>query len=917
MAKLADILVSLTLETKEFNSQLKSVARNIESLSNSVGKATTTMQTTVQNSTSTMSSGLGVVEDAMERMDSAIGTATTNAGKSFSRFSNSSSSMARRFGTDMQSQYMILKQAQKEYDSFSMAGRRVSQEIKEEFSALPSHLQRYVQSLREAGKSTQGFAVLNQQYSQRVIEGMQRQNDFLQQKATQASKLMQSISQNTNLAPLTNGFLQLGSRMEQTARQGSVLNLALQRIGPNASLKDLQDQMNLISQGIGRARGAFLVFGISAGLATLGMINLAAAVDSRVAPAFERMKSALVDAMEPFIHSFATAMVAVMNFVTNLANMVNKFSEANPLIFNMIMWIGLLTLAFGTLLAPLAVTGVMAEGVAASFAVLWAMIAPFVLGFLAVIGVAIACAAAFVGLWVAIQQLWTNSTSFAAAFTNLWNGIKMAVIDNFATPVMTAWNGLKLAFANLVSAVTGGSTTMSSLWTTLGNAIAIVVGNIADVILPLFRNAMTLLGNTVASVVNAVTAGVNWMAQAWQNHSATIMPILTSIWMAVLTAFQAIASFIGQIMPQIIQIATSGWDLIKAAIDFTMKYIAPVVVAAFTVIWNIIQMVMPLILSIITGTWSNIKSVITSAIAIITNVIQLFANVLKGNWKGAWDNICNITKNVLTLVWNLIQLYFLGKLLAPLRAFGSSAKGLVTSAFNGIKSVITGIMNGIKAFLVGVWQAILSSLRGSFTGILNLGRTTFNNLKSAISTAVNAVKPIVTRVFNAVKTAITKPVETAKNTVLKIISQIVKAFASMKISIPKFKLPSVEVGSKSAFGGKVKVPTFKVNWHATGGIFNAATLLGNGSHGVGEAGNEAVMPIQHKRYMKPFSDAVAANLADAQQGSKQNGGANQYIIQFNEPVYIREEADINKIVKEMEKKQRIAERAKGTFSYAK
>ena len=917
MANLADILVSLTLDTRQFNRQLKQVAKNIDSLGSKVGQATTNMQTTVQASTTAMASGLGNVNASMQRMEDIISSTAGRSTSSFQRMGQSSSEMAKRLGTDMQSQYKILKQAQKEYENFSMVGRQVSQEIKDEFSALPSHLQRYVQSLREAGKSTQGFATLNQQYSQRIIANMSQANAVLQAKTTQSQKLMQSFAQNTNLAPLTNQFLALGNRMEQTAKRGTVLNVALAGLKPNATLKDLTDRMNFLSQGIGRARGALLVFGIAGGLAGLGMIKLASAVDERVMPAFDRMKSHLVDAMAPFIHSFATAMVAVMNFVTKIADMVQAFSSANPLIFNMIMWVGMLTMVFGTLLAPLAATGVLTEGVALAFSALWAVIAPFVLGFLAVVGVAVAVSVALVGLWVAIQQLWTNSTAFASAFTNIWTRVKTAVVDNFVTPVMTAWNGLKSAFTSLLASVTGGSGTMTNLWTTLGNAISTIVGNIADVVLPLFSSAMSFLGTAVSGVVNAVTAGVQWMGQAWQNHSATILPILTTIWNAVLTAFQGISSFIQSIMPQIISIASDGWDLIKTAIDFCMKYIYPVVATAFKLIWAIISALMPLILTIIKGTWDNIKNVITSALNIIQNVIQLFSNVLKGNWKGAWTNIVNIAKNVLTLVWNLIQLYMMGKLLKPIMAFGKSALSLVKGAWNGIKGAITSVLAYLKSFIVNVWQAIISSLRGKFTGIKNLAVTTFNGLKTAVMNSFNAVKSGATRVWNAVKSAIEKPVQKAKDTVLKIVKQIVGAFAKMKISIPKFKLPSVEVGSKSAFGGKVKVPTFKVNWHAKGGIFNAATLLGNGSHGVGEKGNEAVMPIQHRRYMQPFSKAIAENLSKLKGNDVQAGGGSHYTINFNEPVVIREEADINKIVAEMDKKTRIAQRAKGTFSYAK
>ena len=40
----------------------------------------------------------------------------------------------------------------------------------------------------------------------------------------------------------------------------------------------------------------------------------------------------------------------------------------------------------------------------------------------------------------------------------------------------------------------------------------------------------------------------------------------------------------------------------------------------------------------------------------------------------------------------------------------------------------------------------------------------------------------------------------------------------------------------------VNIPTsFKITWHKLGGIFNKPTLLGN--HGVGEAGPEAILPL--------------------------------------------------------------------------
>jgi hypothetical protein len=118
----------------------------------------------------------------------------------------------------------------------------------------------------------------------------------------------------------------------------------------------------------------------------------------------------------------------------------------------------------------------------------------------------------------------------------------------------------------------------------------------------------------------------------------------------------------------------------------------------------------------------------------------------------------------------------------------------------------------------------------------------------------------------------------------------------MKITIPKPKLPKISVtkGSKSVAGVDIPYPKFSVSWNAKGNIFNGASILGGGQ-GVGEAGAEVVMPIQHKRYMAPFADAVADHLDDM----NDNGGGN-IVNRFEvAELVVREEADIEKIARKL------------------
>ena len=80
-------------------------------------------------------------------------------------------------------------------------------------------------------------------------------------------------------------------------------------------------------------------------------------------------------------------------------------------------------------------------------------------------------------------------------------------------------------------------------------------------------------------------------------------------------------------------------------------------------------------------------------------------------------------------------------------------------------------------------------------------------------------------------------------------SAVKAAFENMTITIPKPRIPVISVSTNSVSygdGGSVSVPQFSVNWNALGGIFGAPTVLNtasNGLQGVGEAGAEAVLPL--------------------------------------------------------------------------
>ena len=83
---------------------------------------------------------------------------------------------------------------------------------------------------------------------------------------------------------------------------------------------------------------------------------------------------------------------------------------------------------------------------------------------------------------------------------------------------------------------------------------------------------------------------------------------------------------------------------------------------------------------------------------------------------------------------------------------------------------------------------------------------------------------------------------------------------------------------------------------------DGATLIG-----AGEAGKEAILPLENKRYMKPYAQAVASLMNDMSTG----GGDTIYNTIEVAQLVVREEADVKKISQELYRLQKRENRRRG------
>lgn len=179
--------------------------------------------------------------------------------------------------------------------------------------------------------------------------------------------------------------------------------------------------------------------------------------------------------------------------------------------------------------------------------------------------------------------------------------------------------------------------------------------------------------------------------------------------------------------------------------------------------------------------------------------------------------------------------------------FGESS-GTLANLGAVIEVVRTGFENA-TTFIRGVWEGLVEFFRGipgKITGF-------FSNIDQWFSTK-----------FGQVKERVVQKGKEIRDFWAGIPGEIIGFFSGIGESITGFfkniKLPHIRTENFSlnpADWIANGMPKLWIEWAATGGIVDGATLIG-----AGEAGREAIVPLQNQQAMRPFAQAVATELDD-------------------------------------------------------
>lgn len=129
-----------------------------------------------------------------------------------------------------------------------------------------------------------------------------------------------------------------------------------------------------------------------------------------------------------------------------------------------------------------------------------------------------------------------------------------------------------------------------------------------------------------------------------------------------------------------------------------------------------------------------------------------------------------------------------------------------------------------------------------------------NELKDGAINRFNSLRDKAGQVMQTTKDKILSPIRSAKEKIGEIVDDIKGFFTglgnSLKIKIPKPKLPHFSIKGKfDLVPPDISVPKIGIDWRAKGGIFTQPTIFGASGgrlQGAGEAGPEAVLPLNEK-----------------------------------------------------------------------
>ena len=371
---------------------------------------------------------------------------------------------------------------------------------------------------------------------------------------------------------------------------------------------------------------------------------------------------------------------------------------------------------------------------------------------------------------------------------------------------------------------------------TLNGAYAEAAGAYED-------NASSLMAYNVAQAK---------MAEASARVGEALQPVLTALTTLGADILTALAPYIEQFSAEYLPAITEALAGVGEKIGMVIGWIVDN--------WDLVSTIGTIILGIVAtlGTLSMAISAVSAVLAIATSPITLVVLGITAlitaivlcvkHWDEIKAKVKEVVDNIVKWVQDLVSKVsqWFGTMKDKMATAISNAKEAVVNKFNEIKTGITEKINGAKESV----------------------STAVSNIVQGFKDKFNTAKTTVLGIFDNIKKGLTDKINSAKDSVKTVIDTI-KGFFNFKFEMPHIPKPSFSISPSGWKVGdllKGSIPKLSISWNALGGVFDSPTIVpyGNTLQGLGEAGAEAIVPLEKNT---KWLDVIADKLA-GKQGNK-------------------------------------------------
>ena len=345
-----------------------------------------------------------------------------------------------------------------------------------------------------------------------------------------------------------------------------------------------------------------------------------------------------------------------------------------------------------------------------------------------------------------------------------------------------------------------------------------------------------------AEIAQSVAAGVAAAATWALNGAIAVLTSPITLVIAAIAALIAIGVLLYQNWDTVVEFAKTAW---QGLCDF-ISGICQSIGEFFSGLWTKLQEIFEPI-----GQWfgekfqegwdgivnifSNLGSWFGERWTDVTNALAEVGSWLGDKFQQGWDAISNTFSKLGSWFgdrWNESK-DALAEANTWLGEKFQSGRDKVNSAFEKVGSWFGDRWNDIKD---GVKEAD-AWFGEKFESAKEKTQNPFQKIGSWFSERWNDIQNALKEIPNWFKNLFNDAMENAKSIVKSGIDKL-KSFFNFDWSLPKIKLPHFNISGSFSLNPP-RIPSFSVDWYARGGVFNSPSIIG-----VGEAGQEAVMPLE-------------------------------------------------------------------------